>query len=264
MDNNIPHLVNWLCHKVKGMRVEVVQASKDPASGDLVVQLKNVREAHAIAKLNGYTYNGQTLKITQRDREYTAGPPPIPAEFLRPNVVQLIAEFVKSRCTPERRMVDLSGVEKQPLMLQTLGRLTTGSWTAILKAVSEIYPQVETISFADNGLRSLTPLNGLAHYLPGVINLSFAQNAITTNTTFRAALGGLASLRELVLIGNPYREEMLEKQRENIYRKQIADLFPSLQYLDTVPIDRTVTDGIKFGGLPDVTTSTAVKAVERK
>lgn len=117
---------------------------------------------------------------------------------------------------------------------------------------------METISFNDNGLRTLIPLNGLSHYLPNVINLSFANNQISNPASLKAALGALANLRELVLQGNPIQKEALEGNRERLYRREIADMFPSLQYLDTQPVlERTpgstpqaAGTEMKFGQLP--------------
>jgi nuclear RNA export factor len=98
----------------------------------------------------------------------------------------------------------------------------------------------------------------LSHYLRNVINLSFANNLISNSASFKAALGGLSNLREVVLQGNPIREEAMGRNRESVYRKEIADMFPSLQFLDTKPVvERSpgaagitqTSEQVKFGQL---------------
>jgi hypothetical protein len=140
---NLPHLLQWLCHKAKDVRVEIVQATPDAATGNLIIRVKTAKESNALARLNGYTYNGQVLTISTRDQQASGStPPPIPREFERPEVVQLLQQFINARFSAELRMLNLSAVEKEPLLYRTLGRMTTGSWTAMIKAASELCPMV--------------------------------------------------------------------------------------------------------------------------
>lgn len=130
---------------------------------------------------------------------------------------------------------------------------------------SLLHVKVATISFASNQLRTLHPLLALADHLPDVVNLSFEGNLIADLAGVEPCLKRLSKLREIVLRGNPIAENAAKSGREADYRRYvvssrcstrrallthvrfpfirgIARRFPTLEYLDTVLLERPAVE----------------------
>ncbi|KAF9292633.1 RNA polymerase II transcription factor B subunit 4 [Mortierella alpina] len=110
----------------------------------------------------------------------------------------------------------------------------------VLKVAAELFPEIHTISFASNGLRSVRPIEALCEYFPYLLNLSLRCNEIASNKDLEGLSGNrLPNLKELVLLDNPIRERDVTKNNDDIsYRSEIAKLFPSIQMLDLAPVSR--------------------------
>lgn len=81
----------------------------------------------------------------QRDHGLTRPRPdnvPIPAALDRPETQQFLQQFVRSRLSPDGLSVNLSQCGNVPELVQVVQKLTTGAWSAILKAVAAIAPNV--------------------------------------------------------------------------------------------------------------------------
>ncbi|CAO3571148.1 unnamed protein product [Mortierella alpina] len=110
----------------------------------------------------------------------------------------------------------------------------------VMKVAAELFPEIHTISFASNGLRSVKPIEALSEYFPYLLNLSLRCNEIASNKDLEGLCGNrLPHLKELVLLDNPIRERDVSKNNDDIsYRSEIAKLFPSIQMLDLAPVSR--------------------------
>ena len=90
----------------------------------------------------------------------------------------------------------------------------------IFKLASQLQPEVQTISLADNCLTGAM-LTTISHYLPRLANLSLAKNKIRSwkeLDSIASKKGRLEYLRELILVGNPLREEEVKQGRIDRYR----------------------------------------------
>ncbi|KAF9574510.1 nuclear mRNA export, poly(A)+RNA binding protein [Mortierella alpina] len=110
----------------------------------------------------------------------------------------------------------------------------------IMKVAAEMFPEIHTISFASNALRSVRPIEALSEYFPYLLNLSLRCNEIANSKDLEGLSGNrLPNLKELVLLDNPIRERDVSKNNDDIsYRSEIAKLFPSIQMLDLAPVSR--------------------------
>lgn len=80
---------------------------------------------------------------------------------------------------------------------------------------------METISLANNSLRSLSMFSTLPSQLPGLINLSFQNNELAYFKDIDCFPGkDLKYLRELVLIGNPLVNKEMTKPGGGIKYKR--------------------------------------------
>lgn len=105
--------------------------------------------------------------------------------------------------------------------------------------------QVQTISFANNGIGSLNFFSDLYRHVPRLANLSFKDNKLKTYDDLKGFNGKeFAALHELVLDGNPVKTKEIEKSGSEInFRSNVKNLFPSLRMLDGEPM----MESIKFG-----------------
>jgi len=71
---------------------------------------------------------------------------------------------------------------------------------------------VKTISFANNNLNNLKSLEKLHEWLPDIQNLSFENNNLNTLRDIEPLKGeSFKNLRELVIAGNPIKDNELRK-----------------------------------------------------
>jgi nuclear RNA export factor len=82
--------------------------------------------------------------------------------------------------------------------------------------------QVISISLANNNLTSAQPLQTLCHYLPGLRNLSLANNKLRISYReldyIASRKGKFLQLKELVMNGNPLREVDIANGKQDRYR----------------------------------------------
>ena len=85
--------------------------------------------------------------------------------------------------------------------------------------------KVTTISLAHNHLQSLAKVVTIAHYLPDIVNLSLEGNNLRhwkdldTISALTDRKDKLSKLKELILIGNPIREDEIKAGRLDNYRR---------------------------------------------
>lgn len=90
----------------------------------------------------------------------------------------------------------------------------------IFKMASQLKPEVQTISLANNYITG-GMLAAMPRYLPRLANLSLANNKIRTPKdldSITSKKGRLEYLRELILVGNPVREEEVKLGQLDRYR----------------------------------------------
>ena len=97
--------------------------------------------------------------------------------------------------------------------------------------------QVQTISLANNNFANGQTIAHLSHYLPNLANLSLQNNKLRSwrDLDFISGKRGkLAQLRELVLLGNPFREIEFQNGRGDKYKRWVVMLFVSGAYMTLV------------------------------
>lgn len=129
----------------------------------------------------------------------------------------------------------------------------------IWKLCSEIYPDVVTISLANNGFRSLGPVSSLPAYFPNLQNLSLEGNELKWTKdldTFASRKSKLTNLKELLLTGNPVHTSAIAAGNEEGYRREVLSKFRQLTLLDQKPVTPTES------GFVNLQSSTKSKKVD--
>ncbi|KAJ9478247.1 mRNA export factor MEX67 [Pseudozyma hubeiensis] len=182
------------------------------------------------------------------------------------NVVSLIKRFLESRWNLQAKFLNLENMRADPI-LQAEGIKPPGVAGApkelgnvIWKLCSETYPDVITISLANNGFRSLGPVSSLPVYFPNLQNLSLEGNELKWTKdldTFAARKSKLTNLKELLLTGNPVHASAIAAGNEEGYRREVLSKFRQLTMLDQKPVTPTETG---FANLPSSVKSKKVDA----
>ncbi|KAJ8589738.1 NTF2-like protein [Rhizopogon salebrosus TDB-379] len=170
-----------------------------------------------------------------------AGVPPGKAHSVQVKAVEVWREFVNRRWDPETRFLNLERMMDDP-DLQKHGLLPPGApassvreASVLFKLASHLRPAVQTLSLANNSISSGQLLSTLAHYLPKLANLSLQNNNLKVwrDIDFISGRKGkLEHLRELILLGNPLREQEIQNGRGDKYKSDMARRFTSLIMLD--------------------------------
>ncbi|CAE6470841.1 unnamed protein product, partial [Rhizoctonia solani] len=163
--------------------------------------------------------------------------------------IELLREFIKKRYNPEIRFLNLESMAEDEL-LKSKNILPPDDENAsrqigpaLLKLAGQLQPQPESISFANNSFTNLHPLRMLPTFLPQLKNISFQNNEIRLWKDLEAIIpheqkhgGAVSSIREIILMDNPVRDQELAKGDLTAYRSEVVRRFPNLEMLDQEPI----------------------------
>lgn len=211
------------------------------------------------------------------------------------NVISLIKRFLESRWNPQAKFLNLEvrtlqdfrklsrprstltdprllptspsqNMRADPI-LQAEGVKPPGSAGAakelgnvIWKLCSETFPDVVTISLANNGFRNLGPVSSLPAYFPNLQNLSLEGNDLKWTKdldTYASRKTKLVNLKELLLTGNPVHANAIAAGNEEGYRREVLSKFRHLTMLDQKPVTETEAG---FANLPSSAKSKKVDA----
>ncbi|KAG6840672.1 hypothetical protein C0991_005177 [Blastosporella zonata] len=152
--------------------------------------------------------------------------------------IELWRELVQKRWNPETQFLNLESLIDDELLkkhnIAPPGRGGDARQASVIfKIAKELIPKVQTLSLSNNNLEGVH-LQHLSHYLPDLVNLSLENNKIRTLKDLdclASRRGRLLNLKELVLTGNPVREQGMKESPEQ-YRRDISSRCTSLEVLD--------------------------------
>ncbi|KAJ7183222.1 hypothetical protein C8R46DRAFT_1066309 [Mycena filopes] len=166
------------------------------------------------------------------------------------------SEFVKKRYDPQTKCLNLDSMADDELLrkynMQAPGQ---GGGTAreagvIFKLASRLKPPVETVSLANNNLTG-QHLTYFDKYLPRIANLSLQNNNLRMwkdLDPISSRKEKLLNLRELVLMGNPLREQEYRNGHSDRYKRELARRFLTLELLDQEAIAKISFDVAQSDG----------------
>jgi nuclear RNA export factor len=207
--------------------------------------VENMGNANSLVHLSGIKFNGNTVTFAIQNRNGITTASDIKNSV---STIDTIKRIILSRYNQENEFLNLENLKNDPMLgnnnqildlnrHQKLGQV-------ICKLIKENIPQVKTISFANNNLNNLKSLEKLHEWLPDIQNLSFENNNLNTLRDIEPLKGeSFKNLRELVIAGNPIKDNELRKYNnfENL-KNNIKSMFPSLILLD----QEELPEGISF------------------
>ncbi|KAF8207061.1 hypothetical protein K438DRAFT_1815618 [Mycena galopus ATCC 62051] len=180
----------------------------------------------------------------------TNGPSVISRSPTKNRTVDHWNEFVKKRYDPQTKCLNLDSMaddeflRRYNLQAPGLGGGSSREAGVIFKLASRLKPPVETVSLANNGL-SGHHLTYLDKYLPRIANLSLQNNNMRVwkdLDPISSRREKLLHLRELVLMGNPIREQEYQNGNADRYKREVTRRFVSLELLDQEAIAKISFD----------------------
>ncbi|GAA5865493.1 hypothetical protein JCM8547_001263 [Rhodosporidiobolus lusitaniae] len=173
------------------------------------------------------------------------------------NTIDALRLFLLARYSAEDRLLNMENMAEDPVLKEhkLLAPGQPGAPAnmagAIWKLAREMFPNVITLSLANNSLSSLLPLSPflLTSSLPNIENVSFAHNNLSQFRDldpFSPLIGkerkdrkpkGWSQLKELIMMGNPMIGSGGTTQT---YEREMARRFATLRTLDQKPLDPTI------------------------
>ncbi|KAF9266467.1 NTF2-like protein [Marasmius fiardii PR-910] len=153
--------------------------------------------------------------------------------------VEAWRKLVQKRWNSDTRLLDLSNLIDDEMVksnkLQPPGYGgTTREAAVIFKLAKELKPEVQSLDLSNNKWNG-NDLALLGHYLPQLANLSLHNNQLRLYRDLdhlAGRKGKLMVLRELILTGNPLREDEVNKGKGEHFTREVTKRFPSLSVLD--------------------------------
>lgn len=212
------YLNDFLTRKSK---VPWVPIKFDQQGDKTYITVADRSSANALCRMNGYDFRGAKLTITQRGGE--GGRKQNNNDRSNRGGSSYLTEFVQNRWNAQSGFLDM---DELPPTSHSIARVIS----QLLKEAERLFgSSIITISFAGNKLYSTAPVEMIADLFPNLKNLSLKDNAIAEYRSLDRLSGKKLQLHELMLSGNPI-------QKNNDYRSEVIKRFPSIQYLDSEPI----------------------------
>ncbi len=160
----------------------------------------------------------------------------VPSNTPNAGIVDGLTQIIQQNYNPASKYLNLERLMDDPgfKALNSKGFHANPKATkfglVLSKLIGTTCPDVQTISFASNGIRSLDHFSHLADQVPNLANVSFKDNLLRTYDDLNGFHGkDFHHLHELILEGNPLKEKELEKNGNTINFKRY-----SKEYLNAV------------------------------
>ncbi|BFZ53222.1 nuclear mRNA export, poly(A)+RNA binding protein [Savitreella phatthalungensis] len=239
--------------------------------GTTLVAVFSPQDAKILEKNSGLKFAGDVLRISQARGDSdismagttSRGGSTGGRTAAKESTIDTLKQFLATRYQPETRMLDLSRMTDDPILksigLEANTSASSKMFPALMKVLQDDKLDVVSINLEGNRIKDVSGISSLAQTYPKLRNLSLAHNELRRYRDLDAwaAKTKLASLSELILVGNAVREDDIAKGREVEYRSEITKRFPSLKLLDGV----AVSQGISFG-VPDEEVAAAEKSAK--
>ncbi|CEH15317.1 mRNA export factor TAP/MEX67 [Ceraceosorus bombacis] len=213
---------------------------------------RDVAAAGVAYSIKGQSHNGQSLGGSSKGGRVPGGDVTNDSKGtsnLNSKSIEVLRRFLTSRWNAEAQFLNLErmagdeileeahikapGVEGSPREISL----------AMFRLAQDMFPGCVTISLAHNNFKTLIPVNALPQYLPKLQNLSLESNDLkwVRDLIWQPSMKGrptprFTSLKELMLLGNPVRENATAAGNAAGYRAEVLAKFPHLTLLDREPV----------------------------
>ncbi|KAK6460093.1 nuclear mRNA export, poly(A)+RNA binding protein [Scheffersomyces coipomensis] len=235
--------VNFISRKCK---VVVMNHVVDPATGVLKGYVKTQQMANDLLEWSGVKFAGQSLKFSKGGDTFS--------NKINPgNTIDVITQFIKSRYQPEFKMLNLSAVKHDPILVNQgfFNSISTTSkfFPALMKIAADLKLEVLSVDLSGNELTDLSTLSAMAATFPQLQNLSLQNNNLSRIKVFETWKHKLNFLRELLLRGNPLLANLTSASDVENIKLEIMRAFPRLIVVDGEILrnEHVLNESLSFG-----------------
>ncbi|KAJ1839918.1 nuclear mRNA export, poly(A)+RNA binding protein, partial [Coemansia sp. RSA 2703] len=232
LDNKIGHPVNIMDVHYRG---EI-----------MYITVPNTNIAEELLNLSGIRFAGDKLSFQLKTHPVKFGTGGAGRDAVSNDSAKLkdrLIALLQTRADMQSNSLDLSALGQDNIIISlgTDSQQEDKMFKAILALASQIYPGLVTISFANNGLRSLGGIADLGKNFPNIRNLSLMNNMLSDFGALdclssRGSTVPLKHLEELILVGNPMTENELRQPNGGAsYVEKVQQRFPTIKMLDMNP-----------------------------
>ncbi|KAJ1723999.1 nuclear mRNA export, poly(A)+RNA binding protein [Coemansia erecta] len=233
LDNKVGHPVNIMDIHYRG---EI-----------MYITVPNTNVAQELLNLSGIRFAGDKLSFQLKTHPVKFGTGGAGRDGVSNDSAKLkdrLIALLQTRADMQSNSLDLSALGQDNIIISlgTESQQEDKMFKAILAIASQIYPGLITISFANNGLRSLSGIADLGKNFPNIRNLSLMNNMLSDFGTLdclssRGSTVPLKHLEELILVGNPMTENELRQPNGGAsYVEKVQQRFPTINMLDMNPV----------------------------
>lgn len=149
------------------------------------------------------------------------------------NTVQTLQAFLDHRYNPQARLLDLTNIRNDPILVANNLYATPSAeskvFPALMKIAADRFKDIESMSLDENDINDVSSVNELAISFPNLLNLSLQRNKLVSAHGLQRWRRKFLRLRELLLFGNPISDNPKEM-------KDVISFFPRLQSLNGVVV----------------------------
>ncbi|KAI1461686.1 NTF2-like protein [Annulohypoxylon moriforme] len=238
----LKELLNFLERKAQtvGKITRPIRIKKSHIIGDLVQISTSKQDGEEILKVDGFTFAGTPLSIT----EVSGGQHPLPETNLSSSALEVkdqLRNVLSLRYNPTAKLLNLStlgedqilnqmgffsGESKPEKLFQALMAVCDG----LFKTPQEKRQAVVSVSLAGNNIDDVLQIMALANTFPDLVNLDLSRNHFKDLRGLQKWRHRLRKLETLLLNENP-----IEATTPS-YATEITSWFPRLQNLSNVQV----------------------------
>eukprot|EP00455_Lapot_gusevi_P050512 TRINITY_DN732_c0_g1_i2.p1 TRINITY_DN732_c0_g1~~TRINITY_DN732_c0_g1_i2.p1 ORF type:complete len:575 (+),score=115.15 TRINITY_DN732_c0_g1_i2:58-1782(+) len=186
-----------------------------------------------VKHLNGINFGHSKLNIRAYNESHRPGESSIE---LRPNQKDKLLQHLTRSYNPDHKFLNMEALCQLVPDLPPTGFNNRALVKDICNFIQSDFSEVITISLSSNQIETLSAFKDLHKAAPKLLNLSLASNSISTLKELSNLSGYRHQLKELILSDNPASQGL----DSGLYHHEIRTIFPALNVLDRVPIQRFI------------------------
>lgn len=192
----------------------------------LYFSVKTQAEAEGLRACNGITYNGKPLTIQIRQASLGTGEGGGGKKATPTEVARVLPNLLMANYNAELRLLNLAGLGAKTTSFRPEFN-NPGFMKTLIRAIADTIPQVITINFEANRIKTLYGFSFFPFLLPAIENMSFEDNEITDV----AEIEHLSKLKlhHVIFRGNP----MCSDSR---YEAEVRMHLTSINMVDSTPV----------------------------
>lgn len=252
--HGVTKLLTWIEKKGSERSKGKVRILKNWHLGDDVIIKVPKVQSEAILNLNGFSFAGGKMEITQHDDDEEGGVGQASKNPVTSEVRNTLQTVLGSRYSAEHKLLNLESLATDAELVN-LGAFNTRELAmktftglmvvcdGIFKTAKDKQNAIESISLANNSIVDVKEVESVATTFPHLKNLDMRKNSVASFTALASWRGKFRYLEAILLDENPI------VAAEPTYQTTLLNWFPRLQNINGIQV-RTKEEVERLAALP--------------